>query len=286
MSTTTVTLEPTSIAASARSLKTEFLKARLTGVTTVAAKGAVHIEMPIARLADYQFVYSRERCSWTTSKRKVVLELKGFVVEQCAKRNVFLVVLRRTAAQPKPGNDVREIFWQRSLRAIEELKALDERKLVEAVKAPTDFSVLLSALNTEEALASIRVRDPLAGARLRGFEAKRNLIDAEGGALSSAQVAQLLKISRQAVDKRRKEGKLLALELGRKGYRYPSWQFGLEGLADVLAALKDRDGWEQLAFFLNPTAALDDRTPVEVLRKGKGNIAAVVAAAAVYGEQG
>ena len=286
MSTKTVTLEPRSIAASARSLKTEFLKARLKGVTTVAAKGAVHIGMPIARLADYQFVYSGERCSWTTSRRKIVLELKGFAVEQCAKKNVFLVVLRRTAAEPKPGNNVREIFWQRSLRALEELQALDERKLVEAVKAPTDFSVLLSALNTEEALASIRVHDPLAGGRLRGFVAKRNLIDAEGGALSSAQAARLLKISRQAVDKRRNERKLLALELGRKGYRYPFWQFGLEGLADVLAALGDRDGWEQLAFFLNPSAALDDRTPVEVLRKGKGNIAAVVAAAAVYGEQG
>jgi len=41
-------------------------------------------------------------------------------------------------------------------------------------------------------------RIALAGARLRGFEAKQKLIEAEGGCLSSAQAAHLLKISRQA----------------------------------------------------------------------------------------
>src|SRR5258708_1868273 len=272
MSTTTVTLGPKSIADSAQYLRRQFLKAKLTGVKAVESAGAVHIEIPLARLADYQFVCGLERCSWTTAKTKIVLDLKGFAVEQRAKKNVFHVVLRRTTVQPAPIisqeriSKVREIFLQRSLRAIEDLQSLDEQTLVEAVKAPTDCSVLVSALNAEEALASIRVRDPLAGARLRGFEAKQRLIEAEGGCLSSAQVAHLLKISRQAVDRRRIEGKLLAVELGKKGYHYPSWQFGLEGLPEALAALRNRDGWEQLTFFLNPSAALDDRTPLEVLR--------------------
>jgi len=52
---------------------------------------------------------------------------------------------------------------------------MDERKLAEAVQAPTDYSGLVSALTSEEALATIRSRDPLAGARLRGIEAKRKL---------------------------------------------------------------------------------------------------------------
>jgi len=87
--------------------------------------------------------------------------------------------------------------------------------------------VLVSALQTEEALASIRARDPLAGARVRGLEAKRKLLEGEGGTISSAEAAKLLRVTRQAVDKRRKEGKLLGLEFGRKGFRYPTWQFGL-----------------------------------------------------------
>lgn len=58
---------------------------------------------------------------------------------------------------------------------------MDERKLAEAVQAPTDYSVLVSALTSEEALTNIRARDPLAGARLRRIEAKRQLLEAEGG---------------------------------------------------------------------------------------------------------
>jgi hypothetical protein len=110
------------------------------------------------------------------------------------------------------------------LRAIEELQSLDEKTLAEAVQVPTDYSVLLSALNTEEALASIRAHDPLAGARLRGLEAKRKLLEVEGGALSTAQIAGELQVTRQAVDKRRKERKLLRVEVWKKGFRYPVWQ--------------------------------------------------------------
>jgi hypothetical protein len=37
-----------------------------------------------------------------------------------------------------PRNSVRDIFLTRSLRAVEGLKSLDEKDLLEAVKAPTD----------------------------------------------------------------------------------------------------------------------------------------------------
>jgi hypothetical protein len=62
-----------------------------------------------------------------------------------------------------------------------------------------------------------RVALERAGARLRGIEAKRKLLEAEGDPLTSAQAAKLLKISRQDVDKRRRENKLLGLELGKIG---------------------------------------------------------------------
>ena len=181
---------------------------------------------------------------------------------------------------------IREIFVTRSLRAIQGLKSLDEESLAKAVVAPTDYGVLVAALSTDEALVSIRTHDPLAGARLRGLDAKRRLIESEGGSLSSSEAAEILHVSRQAVDKRRKEGKLLALELGKKGYYYPSWQFGLQGLEEVLIALGDRDAWEKLSFFLNPNALLRDRTPLELLRVGNEHIKDVIKAAGSYVEHG
>jgi hypothetical protein len=291
MSTTTIALETQDMAAFAQSLRAEFLKAKISGVKTSTEKGAVHIQMPIARLADYQFACADTYCSWATSNKKIVVEVKGFSVEQKAKKNFFLLVFRHlgsprdTTPSPKT-NPIREVFFRRSLRAIEELQAMDERQLAEAVQAPTDYSVLVSALTSEEALATIRSRDPLAGARLRGIEAKRKLLDAEGGALSSAEAAKLLKISRQAVDKRRRENRLLGLELGKKGYHYPAWQFGLGNLEKVLSALGERDEWEKLSFFLNSSDTLDDRTPLAVLQEGKDELADVINAAVSYGEHG
>jgi hypothetical protein len=99
-------------------------------------------------------------------------------------------------------------------------------------------------------------------------------------------VAKLLRITRQAVDKRRKEGKLLGLEFGRKGFRYPAWQFGLQNVESVLAALRDRDSWEQLTFFLNPSPLLEDRSPLEVMQEGKRDVDDVLRAASIHGEQG
>jgi hypothetical protein len=291
MSTTTIALEPENLAAAAQSLRAEFLKAKLSGVKTSAAKGAVQIQIPIARLADYQFACADAYCSWSTSHKKIVVEVKGFSLEQKAKKDFFLLVFRHSGS-PKgtgpatKGNPIREAFFRRSLRAIEDLQAIDERKLAEAVQAPTDYSVLVSALTSDEALATLRTRDPLAGARLRGIEAKRKLLEAEGGSLSSAEASKLLKITRQAVDKRRRENKLLGLELGKKGYHYPTWQFGLRNLEDVLSALGDRDEWEKLNFLLNPSDLLDDRTPLEVLQAGKGELPDVINAAASYGEHG
>ena len=289
MSTTTIALEWNNMAACAQSLRAGFLKAKLSDVKTSSAKGAVHIQMPIARLAAYQFACADAYCSWATPHGKLVIEVKGFSVEQKAKDKILMLVIRHSLPQSGPSrktNPIREVFLRRSLRAIEELQAMDEGKLAEAVQAPTDYSVLVSALASEEALASIRGRDPLAGARLRGIEAKRKLLEAEGDPLTSAQAAKLLKISRQAVDKRRRESKLLGLELGKKGYHYPSWQFDLRGLEEVLTALGGRDPWEKLSFFLNPSAILGDHTPLTALRGKKDNLTDIINAAVSYGEQG
>ena len=142
MATSTVTIEPQDIPAAVKSLKAEFASANLSGLETSARGGAVHVRMAIARLSAYQFAYGREHVSWQTPKKKVVVRLKGFTVEQHTDEKAFYVVFKRAAASSplaiRKASPIRKIFLQRSLRAIEELQALDERQLAEAVEAPTD----------------------------------------------------------------------------------------------------------------------------------------------------
>jgi hypothetical protein len=108
------------------------------------------------------------------------------------------------------------------------------------------------------------------------------------GVLSSGKVAELLRLSRQAVDKRRAANQLLALTQGRRGYSYPSFQFEngktLDGLEEVLRNLSALDPWMQIRFFTSPQERLGSKTPIEALRSGR--VSDVVRAASGYGEQG
>lgn len=107
-----------------------------------------------------------------------------------------------------------------------------------------------------------------------------------GGVLGVAEVAGLLGLKRDAVDKRRKRERLVAVDLGRHGWRYPAFQFAadglLPGLEEALEALRPEDGWVALSFFLEGAEELGGRTPAEALADGDAR--AVVEAAALYGE--
>ena len=131
--------------------------------------------------------------------------------------------------------------------------------------------------------------DPLDRARFRGLLAMRELLATEGGALSATDLTSVLGISRQAVDKRRKAGALLALEVPRRGILYPAWQFTdtgelLPGFVKVLEALAEHDPWAQARFFLSASARLGERRPLDRLRAGE--LDRVLAAAAAFGEHG
>ncbi|MCA9864518.1 MAG: hypothetical protein KC432_15905 [Thermomicrobiales bacterium] len=158
----------------------------------------------------------------------------------------------------------------------------DSMEEAPALSGGVDRVALGRLLEHPDLLSGLRVVDPLAPARLRGLAVKRQLLDMEGGAVSSQQMATLLGISRQAVDKRRKRGTIIGLDLGRRGYAYPVWQVDLPGLAEVLATLDDVSPWAQAGFFLAPNAWLADRTPLAALRAGEKD--AVLRAASLYGE--
>ncbi len=96
------------------------------------------------------------------------------------------------------------------------------------------------------------------------------MLNASGGSLTSEQVAEVLGISRQAVDKRRSSNQLLALTQGKRGYSYPGFQFDdgrtLKGLEEVLAELSPLDPWMQMVFFTIANERLDGKNPIEALQ--------------------
>ena len=118
-----------------------------------------------------------------------------------------------------------------------------------------DPAQVVRALQQPDAIETLRADDPLGPARLRGLRAREELLTVEGGTLSVDEVAAHLHITRQAVNKRRQQGTLVALDAGRHGYRYPAWQFvregTLRGLELVLAALKKHDVWMQQIFMVS-----------------------------------
>jgi excisionase family DNA binding protein len=134
-------------------------------------------------------------------------------------------------------------------------------------------------------------QDKLALALARGLEARQRLAQAEGGSLSSDEVARLLGISKTAVLKWLRAGRLLAWrEERRQAARFPCWQFdwhgqtlaGLEAVLEVLSRGERLDAWAKILFFLQTRPSLGEKRPLDLLRKGK--LEKVRLAAAAYVE--
>lgn len=128
-----------------------------------------------------------------------------------------------------------------------------------------------------------------ARALLQGVKIAQSDLRAAGGAFGLEEVQTLLNgVSRQAVEKRVKEGSLLAVPGPSNRRSYPAVQFDrdgvLPGLKEVQAALPTRNPWAVLNFLVRPDARLGGRSPVEVLRKGA--VEEVVGAARRMGEPG
>lgn len=125
--------------------------------------------------------------------------------------------------------------------------------------------------------------DARARAVLRGREIAQHDLKAAGGAYNLNQVRTLLNnVTRQRIDRRVKEGTLLAIPGPSNTRRFPTFQFTtkgmlVEGLKEVQEALPTRNPWAILNFFVQPDERLDGRKPIDVLKSG--DVAAVVSAA-------
>jgi hypothetical protein len=229
--------------------------------------------------------------------RKLHMVLDNFDVSTKVNDRFFLFEIKARRATHQSfkqslaaiENAKNPLFFRRAINALTGLEqALPQESIEKAIAASTDYLVLLTALTAPSVAPELTAKDPLAAAKLRGAEGQRRLLREFGGVLSSAEVADILQISRQAVDKRRRQDQLIGLTQGKRGYAYPAWQFEggktVQNLEIVLDELRGHDPWMQLAFFVNPNDRLDGRTPFRLLRSGE--LDAVVQAAKAYGEHG
>ncbi|MPZ30182.1 MAG: hypothetical protein GEV13_04150 [Rhodospirillales bacterium] len=187
----------------------------------------------------------------------------------------------------------RDLLRSKSITALVKLiDQVDEQTALEALSAPDDLSALIWFLASPAAAGILaKSTHPLAASLMRGVERRRQLLAMEDGTASGQEFADALGISRQAVDKRRRAGDLLAIPTGSGDWRYPWWQLKegkvLPGFEDVMAALGGLSPWACMDFFLSPDERLSGRRPLDALRKGdKGEVDFVMQSARAEGEQG
>jgi hypothetical protein len=106
----------------------------------------------------------------------------------------------------------------------------------------------------------------------RGRRAVFNLLLAEGGCVSQAEVAERLGTSVRQIDQLRQQGEILAVSVNGK-LQFPLWQFVdgriLKGMKPVLAALHGHNELAKLRFFLVENLLLSGQSPLQVLREGR-----------------
>ncbi|HEU4987895.1 MAG TPA: helix-turn-helix domain-containing protein [Rhizobiaceae bacterium] len=171
------------------------------------------------------------------------------------------------------SDSLQAAFLRRATSALERMAATaSPETLSDALAAPTDAGSLAWLLSRSEVVGEAVIElDPLVPALARNVEHRMQLIERAGGTLSAEDAGRLLGISRQAVDKRRRSGALLAVREG-SDWRYPACQFGemdvLAGMADVIRAYASAGPWVALDFLLAPDSALGGRSALEVLKSG------------------
>ncbi len=110
--------------------------------------------------------------------------------------------------------------------------------------------------------------DPLSPARARALIHQEEIAEEAGVMLSVGQAANLLGISRQALEKRRKAGSILGVRMG-ADWKYPELQFKirqpLARLKDVVQAHHGVDGWVVLDSILARDTAYGNRNIVDLL---------------------
>ena len=172
----------------------------------------------------------------------------------------------------------RASFLRRTMGALQRMSAeMTDEMLLAALAAPSDLGTLARAIGDSRLSDPAMQIDPLAPAIARSLEHRKILLGLAGPMMSSTQVADLLGLSRQAVDKRRAASRLLALRMG-SDWQYPAFQFVdgsvLPDLDRVIASQEGVDAWVVLDMLLAQDSALGGRSLLDALRQRDGQAVA------------
>lgn len=168
---------------------------------------------------------------------------------------------------------IQNAFIRRATHAIERLAAqADEASLVEAMAAPTDDGTLARVLTDVGAIGpAVAEIDPAAMDFAREIQHRDAVVQRAGGMLSAEEAGRFLDISRQAIDKRRRSGALLAIRQA-GDWLYPRAQFHqhetLPDLAAVIRGLAASGPWVTLEFLVTEDSVLGSLTPRDALLWG------------------
>jgi len=198
-------------------------------------------------------------------------------------------VAAEIASRRPEDRTTRSEFLERAVAAIDRIsESVSDSELLAAVDVDSDLA-FLEALSHLVIPPPVPVNpdDPLAAAKARGEQAKRDILAAQGELLDASEVARRLRTSETEVHRRRITEVLLALPTDSGQYGFPAWQFAedglLPGLQPVFDAMTIRSPWMRAQFFLTGDLRLNGRRPLDVLRGG--DVEAVRRAGAAYGEQ-
>lgn len=169
---------------------------------------------------------------------------------------------------------VRAIFLRRMRRWTRDLaRSAPSSVLADALSQPSARGTMVHLLSvfapSDEHTEAQRLRER---ALERALVVQEELREAAGGFRSTAWVAAHLKLRWQSIDKRRREGRLLALSTP-SGYVFPGCQFTSQGtvpgLEKVLDALCGGGFWETLAGLVPPAPALDGKSVIQALQTAR-----------------
>jgi len=132
-----------------------------------------------------------------------------------------------------------------------------------------------------------KLRAALTRAQERGRQRAAEIL-AGDEMLSAEAFAELLGVSRVTVNTRRQNGQVLGLDGAKRGFRFPKWQLDENGLPlAILPTLYEELGnsaWAVYRFLVSPHGALNDRTGLEALQRGRTDEVVAAAKSAARGD--
>ncbi len=209
----------------------------------------------------------------TVAKRSAVNKRKSRVLKQVVQRTAGSSSRKGPHTYTLPRGPRGAVIRLAIEGVIGRVAAVPEREvtriLAAAERAAVPEARILDWLRVED---RDRAEPALETAFRRGDERKAALLR-EPTMLTGEAAAARLGVSRETINKRAQQGRLLALEFAKRGKRYPDWQFEdrLVGppVESVLAALASLEPWERYRFFTRRLPGTKGRTPIEAMRQGE-----------------